>query len=224
MFRMLELCLAQLFVVKGYLPVSSSSLRKAPQQARGAQRIARILDAAAEVIGEVGYDAATTVLIAQRAHTAIGSLYQFFPNKDAIVQGLLERYHDDLRAVYTAILTPELPHLPLPVMLDRIIDPLMEFELGRRGFMTLFIGMPTSPDLARPVKAMTDEVVQRIAGIFIARLPGIDPKVARRYSTVVVHITKAFLGMANPPVMERADLITELKAALLRYLEPITGR
>jgi AcrR family transcriptional regulator len=202
---------------------SSPLLRRTPHQARGAQRITRILDAAAEVIGEVGYDATTTVLIATRAHTAIGSLYQFFPNKEAIVAGLLERYHEDLRAVYSAIITPDLPHLPLPEMLDRIIDPLMEFELGRRGFMTLFIGMPTSSGLARPVKAMTDEMVGQIAGIFTVRLPDLDPKLARRYSTVVIHMAKAFLGMAATPIMDRTEIIAELKTALLRYLSPLVG-
>jgi AcrR family transcriptional regulator len=208
---------------QGVMGLSSSSMRRTPQQARGAQRIERILDAAAEVIGEVGYEATTTVLIAARAHTAIGSLYQFFPNKEAIVAGLLERYHDDLRVVYEMVLTPDLPHLPLPEMLDRIIDPLMEFELGRRGFMTLFVGMPTSPDLARPVKAMTDEVVGRIASIFTTRLPDLDPKLARRYSTVVIHMAKAFLGMAATPIMDRAEIIAEMKIALLRYLSPLVG-
>ena len=110
--------------------MSASPLRRVPQQGRGARRIAQILDAAAEVIGEVGYDGATTSLIAARAHTAIGSLYQFFPNKDAIVQGLLERYRADLRDLHSQLLTPDLATLPLTELLDRIIDPFDGFRVG----------------------------------------------------------------------------------------------
>ena len=57
-----------------------TTTRRLPQQVRGEQRIAAILQAAAQVFYEVGFDAATTDMIAQRAHTAIGSLYDFFPN------------------------------------------------------------------------------------------------------------------------------------------------
>src|SRR4051812_6959010 len=78
----------------------STGLRRRPQQTRGEHRINTILDAAATVFYEVGYAAATTNLIAKHAHTAIGSLYDFFPNKEAIAQRLFERYLSDLRQLY----------------------------------------------------------------------------------------------------------------------------
>jgi AcrR family transcriptional regulator len=223
MFRMVELCQRKRSASRGSPVQSSSGLRRAPQQARGAQRITRILDAAAEVIGEVGYEAASTVQIAARAHTAIGSLYQFFPNKEAIVQGLLERYRDELREIFDTLITPDLATLPLPTLLDRIIDPLLDFELGRHGFKALFMSMHMSKDLASATRQLTDEVVGRVAGIFQARLPDLPVALARRHSTIVVQIVKAFLGLADAPIMNRAELIGELKAVLLRYLTPITG-
>ncbi|MBA3824798.1 MAG: TetR/AcrR family transcriptional regulator [Ktedonobacterales bacterium] len=203
--------------------MSSSSLRRVPQQGRGTRRIAQILDAAAEIIGEVGYDATTTSLIAARAHTAIGSLYQFFPNKEAIVQGLLERYRADLRDLHSKVLTPDLLTLPLPTLLDRIIDPLMDFEMGQRGFKALFVGVHASPEIAQATRAMTDEVARRFAGIFTERLPALDPTLALRYSTITLSIVKAFLGLAASPVLPREVLVTELKTVLLRYLEPLVG-
>lgn len=50
-----------------------------------------MLDSCAELIDEVGYDALTTTLIAKRAGVAVGSLYQFFPDKRAVVQALTQR-------------------------------------------------------------------------------------------------------------------------------------
>src|SRR5262249_49484058 len=150
-----------------------------------------------------------------------GSLYQFFPNKDAIVQGLLDRYRADLRDLHAQVLTPDLVTLPLPQLLDRIIDPLMAFEMGRRGFKALFVGVHASPEISAATRAMTDEVAQRFAGIFTARLPILDPALALRYSTITVGIVKAFLGLASSPALPQEVLVAELKAVLLHYLEAI---
>ena len=58
--------------------------RRIPRQPRGRRRVSQLLDAAAAVISSVGYDAATMTAIAAKAGAPIGSLYQFFPNKEAI--------------------------------------------------------------------------------------------------------------------------------------------
>src|SRR5258706_8477185 len=92
----------------------STSMRRLPKQARGEERIAGILQAAALVFHEVGFDAATTNMIAQRANTAIGSLYDFFPNKESIARRLNEQFCEDLRVLFDEILTDKLVHLSLP--------------------------------------------------------------------------------------------------------------
>ena len=66
--------------------------RRAPVQERGRARVEAILDAAESVIAQVGLEAATTNAIAERAGASVGSLYHFFPNKQAIVDALLARY------------------------------------------------------------------------------------------------------------------------------------
>jgi AcrR family transcriptional regulator len=66
-------------------------LRRAPMQRRSAERVQRMLDAAQELVGDLGYDAVTTTLIAERAGVSIGSLYQFFPDKQAVVRAVALR-------------------------------------------------------------------------------------------------------------------------------------
>ncbi|AOH85118.1 TetR family transcriptional regulator [Sphingomonas panacis] len=61
------------------------SARKAPRQARSAQLVADILEAAARVLAEDGAHRFTTARVAERAGVSIGSLYQYFPNKAAIL-------------------------------------------------------------------------------------------------------------------------------------------
>jgi transposase-like protein/AcrR family transcriptional regulator len=67
---------------------NKDTLRRQPQQKRGQQRVEKILIAAAEVFAEAGYAAATIQQIADRASTAVGSIYQFFPDKLAIFRAL----------------------------------------------------------------------------------------------------------------------------------------
>jgi AcrR family transcriptional regulator len=69
----------------------ATPLRRQPVQQRSAKRVEQMLDASAELIDEMGYDALTTTLIAKRAGVAVGSLYQFFPDKRAVVQALTQR-------------------------------------------------------------------------------------------------------------------------------------
>lgn len=75
-------------------------LRRAPMQRRSVERVQRMLDAAQQLVSEVGYDALTTTLIAERADVSIGSLYQFFPDKQAVVRAValrnLERFTERL--------------------------------------------------------------------------------------------------------------------------------
>ena len=74
-----------------------------PQRDVGRQRVAELLQAAAAVIQERGFEAATMAEIAARADAKIGSLYRFFPNKDAVAEALMRRYAEALQAEYDAI-------------------------------------------------------------------------------------------------------------------------
>ena len=76
----------------------SSDLRRAPQRQRGHERVAALLEAAAGCFVEKGYDATTMTEVAARAGAAIGSLYQFFPTKEALAHALLEQYAHALYA------------------------------------------------------------------------------------------------------------------------------
>jgi AcrR family transcriptional regulator len=71
---------------------SDKTLRRQPQQKRGKQRVEKILIAAAEVFAEAGFAAATIQQIADRASTAVGSIYQFFPDKLAIFNALFAEH------------------------------------------------------------------------------------------------------------------------------------
>ncbi|HXV97773.1 MAG TPA: TetR/AcrR family transcriptional regulator, partial [Anaerolineae bacterium] len=169
------------------------SLRRVPQQGRGQRRVDKILDTAAQLFTEIGYEAATTNAIAARADTSIGSLYQFFPNKEAILQALAARYLDQLRALYDQVLTAESAHLPLPALLDRIIDPLAEFKPAHPGFEPIFFGAHTSPSLAAAAEELHQAVIRRVEAIFAARAPQLEADQRRLYALISVAVVGALL-------------------------------
>ncbi|MFD4668099.1 TetR/AcrR family transcriptional regulator [Lentzea sp. NPDC058450] len=78
------------------MPTNSRDVgpRRKPSQVRAELTRDRILTAAAHVFSEHGYAAGTTNRIAERARVSIGSLYQYFPNKDAILAELMVRHID----------------------------------------------------------------------------------------------------------------------------------
>src|SRR5580692_5334242 len=71
---------------------SQKSSAVAPKRARGHARVEALLEAASAVFAERGYDSATMTEIAERSSTAIGSLYRFFPTKEALGETLLQRF------------------------------------------------------------------------------------------------------------------------------------
>lgn len=79
---------------------SRTAVRK-PMRKRGVERVASLLDAAASVFAQNGYDAATMTDIAAGAGAPIGSLYQFFPSKDLIADALYDRQMDALANTLT---------------------------------------------------------------------------------------------------------------------------
>lgn len=66
-------------------------IRNEPVQARSTARLAALLDAAAEVIHEIGYERLTTAMVAERAGASIGTVYRYFPDRIAVLQSLAAR-------------------------------------------------------------------------------------------------------------------------------------
>ena len=83
------------------------TLRIEPIQARSTARLRALLDATAEVVGDVGIERVTTNLVADRAGSAIGTLYRYFPDRIAVLRGLALRHatsiHEDVQQAAGAV-------------------------------------------------------------------------------------------------------------------------
>src|SRR6266481_8421396 len=95
--------------------------RRIPIQERGEKRVAGLLQAAAAIFAEVGYEAATMRDIAERAGASIGSLYQFFPNKEVVARALKTRYCQELKEVWASLVA-----VSAKTKTSRLVDQLLK--------------------------------------------------------------------------------------------------
>lgn len=104
----------------------SSTPRKSPSQERSRRTVERILDAATRVFDERGYAGATTNDIADEADVSIGSLYQYFPNKDALLVALTKRHIEITTTSLAGILTTLPPTSEFDIILRTVVNFLVE--------------------------------------------------------------------------------------------------
>jgi AcrR family transcriptional regulator len=198
-------------------------LRRAPKQERGQRRISRILEAAAEEFGRVGFDAATTNAIARRAKTSVGSVYQFFPNKEAILAALTDHYLAEIRAIHAVVFNAEVVQLPPEAFFDQLVDRLADFHDTHPGFLSLFYGSPTSPHLGAAADRLHRQCVEGAEMCLTARLPRLDPARRRLHATISVQVIKALLPLATAAAPgERAEVQAEIKRVMVCYVDAIT--
>ncbi len=105
--------------------------RKTPQQSRSVATVEAIYDATIQVLLRNGADRLTTVLVAARAGVSVGTLYQYFPNKQALLLAVLERHVlRTVKAVEDACRTNH--YQPLQVMLTELVNRFIDAKLVDR--------------------------------------------------------------------------------------------
>ena len=178
------------------------------------QRVNHLLNVAAQVFEEVGYAAATTNAIAARAGVSIGSLYQFFPNKEAIMDALVERYLDELQQVVFVLEE----HLPITILMGRIIDRLARFHESHAGFRFLFLDVDAE-------HRIHDVLVQLIETIIRHYFPALDANLCKQTAIAWLGITRGIMKLTEPPHnLSESSARAENKLALLGYLRAVLVR
>lgn len=105
---------------------SPVSPRKSPRQERSRLTVERILDAAARIFHEQGYAGATTNDIADEAEVSVGSLYQYFPNKDALLVALTKRHIESTTAGLADLLGGLVIESEFATVVRKVVDFLVD--------------------------------------------------------------------------------------------------
>lgn len=198
-------------------------MRRLPRQSRSQERVNAILDAAAQLFAEIGYDAATTNAIAERANTRIGSLYHFFPNKEAILNALSERYRAELRDLNETVLAPDVVKtMPLPELIDRVVDEYARYSVRKAGFEHIFYGSQAPDHLRFVSEQMHQEIVAAVENVIALRAPHVDAAQRSVTANLMVAAVKAAMPFtAQEGGLAPEQVLANLKLMLTSYLQSV---
>lgn len=193
-----------------------------PKQARSWERFNRILDAAAELFAEIGYESVTTDEIAARAQTSVGGLYRFFPDKLGVLEALIHRYLDQLGELFASLHTEETIRMPLANYIDQVVESFDQFVSANPSFRTVFIqSRLISTETLVMDTAFNREIAQQLSVLFAARNPALDQKQRDLLAVVSVEVASALeiLSLTGDRSFQQ-QILKETKQLLIAYLEP----
>jgi AcrR family transcriptional regulator len=194
------------------------------RQARGERRIAQLLEAAANIFCTTGYTAASTNAIAREAGVSPGTLYQFFPNKEAIAIELGDRLMHQMRETYGEALAPVDPTIPLEEAIDAIVDRFITFNCANPVFFALMHGPDAPGRITEEHDALHTTLLSRIEGLLSSFLPEAPAADLTRTAHMCLGVYMAGLELVLAHEgAEREAYVQELKNALTRYLQPLVG-
>jgi len=201
-------------------PKVRTSPRKIPRQERSRATVEAILDAAAQVLVKEGVERATTNRIAEAAGVSIGSLYQYFPSKEALIASLLERHNAAMREAVIAELA-RVQSMPLERAVRAMVELVVrahavEPELHR-------VLMEQVPRVDRRARVGEFEVAlrQMIVGYLEghrARLRVADLELAAFLAAMTVEAVAHGAVIHHPEHLDDPKFLDEATALVVRYL------
>jgi AcrR family transcriptional regulator len=194
------------------------SPRKRPRQARAQVTWDAIVEAAAQLLRAQGLARLTTNAVAERAGVSIGSLYQYFPNRDALMVALIERQQAEQAAALADALAG-LPGSTLRVTVERLVHAAMAQHRADPLLATAI----DHEEARLPVAPLVDTKLGDVSAMLVpllqvhaAELGSVDPIVAAATLPPLVRAVIDHWANRNPPDLAGAE--HEAVRAALGYL------
>ena len=202
------------------MSIEIQPVAKEPKRERGKQRVAALIDAGAELFAEKGYEATTMTEIASRAGAAIGSLYQFFPSKEALAEALFNRFAERAAAAFQRV--EELaPGRSARELADLFIDYKLGLGTDRDAAIALSGAVAGIVDRRKP---LGDALRGRTALILRAANRSLDEHEAAVAAVIVNQVMKMIPALASTDDESAAALVGEARKLLALYVDEILRR
>lgn len=205
-------------------PRPRTAPRKAPQQARARATVDAILEATAHILVTQGYDRASTNRVALAAGVSVGSLYQYYPSKEALVAALVERHMAEMIALCQEQFVA-MVDAPLPDAVRGLIRAVLRAKaLNPKLHRVLMQQVPRIGRLERATGELDCRLGEMVRAYLCMRKGEVLPKDPDLASFVLVQTVRALTFAAvieRPEALDSEELAEEISALVLRYL---TGR
>ena len=194
---------------------TEAPIAKAPKRARGVQRVASLLDAAAALFAENGYDATTMTQIAHRAGASIGSLYQFFPSKEVLAEALFGRYVERVASLLED-LAKRAPGLSPVQLADKLVDLMLDVRSDRDAAAALSSSVSGIVERRKPLRGATR---RQIAAILRAANPRLREKAAAEAAAMIAHVLKIVPTRAKEEEDGGPAIVAQARKMLAGYID-----
>jgi AcrR family transcriptional regulator len=195
-------------------------VRKAPRQARSRETVERIVTAGREVLVKDGYDAFSTNRVAAAAGVSPGSLYQYFPDKAAILDVVIDRYWDEVADRVAASLADRIGGFG-PEMVRETADALLAALEADRALLRV-VAEELPIQRSRERRAALEKRVRELATTYFLARPESsnrpDPAVAAWVMVLAVENLAMRWVLDQPPQVSRDQLVDEMVALVSGYL------
>ena len=185
-----------------------------PKRERGKQRVAALMDAGAAVIAERGYGAATMTEIAARAEASIGSLYQFFPSKEVLADGLLKRYGERMAAALDAVVARAEGASPQAIS-EGLISVMTDLKADRAAALALLDAREESQAARQKLRNI---MLSRIERILLLAAPRLTEAKAQTMSVMLLYMLKAIPPLLAENGAKASQLRDEARDAMQLYI------
>lgn len=187
----------------------SATARREPTQQRSRQRVERMLSAASALIAEKGSDAMRMGEVAERAGVSIGSLYQFFPDKAAIIRTLAERYNAAGRDCIGMELAGAGSRAELRAAFSKLIDVYYGLFLSEPVIRDVWSGMQADKAL-REIELSESRLNGALLADAMARIrPDADRAELERSAFLVMSLGEATMRLAVSVERSEGDALVE---------------
>ncbi len=188
---------------------------KRPRRQRGHERVSALTDAGAYVLAEKGYDAATMTEIAERAGASIGSLYQFFPTKEALAAEIHARLLDELAAMLDE-LASETGGAPVATMADQLFAGFVAFLEANPVFTIVAERRGIDPAVKKQARAQLRGRIETLLG---AVEPPVQTTQRAPLAAVILHLMRvAAMLRSDDDKSIRTSAVAQIKEMLTAHL------
>jgi AcrR family transcriptional regulator len=204
--------------------VASLASRRSPSQSRSVVTVSAIFEASVQVLLKEGMHRLTTTRVAERAGVSVGTLYQYYPNKLALLNAVLERHLDGVaQAVEQA--ARKVHGKPLPTMVEAVVHAFVRAKVERedeaRALYAVAAELGGSALVLQASQRVGGALAQMLATATDAHFNDLEV-VAYMFATAMIGPTKGVLEEQAPRKLTRM-LRSQLVSLCLGYLEREAG-
>jgi AcrR family transcriptional regulator len=192
--------------------------RKAPRQERSRELVEWILAAATRILAADGLAGLTTNRVAEVAGISVGSLYQYFPNKEAIVVALIERTQRGVAEAVEAVAT-QMRAAPLPEAIAVFVDLALHAQYDRSTLAVALDHEEQRLALHTELAAVHQRIRQAVADTIRPSLGGLSPEAVDEAADDLFLLVRSMVDRAGATGIPRERIRPRVHRAALGYLE-----